>query len=431
MSLSMRTWMCLSKNLRVCYSGRHFSQRQVLESRRTHTESYTTTGYSFDFTKEQQKLKENAKSFAREEILPLAAKYDRAGRYPREILDEAWHRGLTNHHIPKKYGGAGLGTVEECMVAVELGYACSGFTVAVEANSLGSVPLLIGGDEQLKKKYLTMLTEEPTRCAYAVTEPSAGSDVAAIRTRAVKKGDEYILNGSKMWITSAGEADWYFVLARTDCSDVNGDGGKLAANKTLSGFIVEREWPGVTVGRKELNMGQRVSDTRGVTFDDVRIPASNLIGQEGQGFKLAMAAFDQTRPAVAANAIGLAERCLDESVKYVLDGRCELNEHAISNYISNMATGIEGSKAVMYRSAWMIDNGQRNTYYASIAKCMAAEMANKCAADAVELFGLNGLNADYPVEKLMRDAKIFQIYEGTSQIQRIIISRELLNNARQ
>lgn len=271
--------------------------------------------------------------------------------------------------------------------------------------------------------------EEPLVAAYGVTEPSAGSDVGGIKSRAVKKGDEYILNGQKMWITNGGVANWYFVLARTS------DDPKAPASKAFTGFIVEREWAGVTPGRKEINMGQRASDTRGITFEDVRIPKENVLLGEGQGFKIAMGVFDKTRPPVAAGATGLAQRCLDESLKYSLERKTfgvPIAQHqAVQFMLADMAMGVELSRLAFWRAAWEIDQGKRNSYEASIAKCFAADTANKIASDAVQIFGGNGFNSDYPVEKLMRDAKIFQIYEGTSQVQRMIISRNMFERAKQ
>lgn len=265
--------------------------------------------------------------------------------------------------------------------------------------------------------------------AYCVTEPGAGSDVAGIRTRAEKKGDEYILNGQKMWITNGGVANWYFVLARTDSDP------KAPAGKAFTGFIVDADSPGVTPGRKEINMGQRASDTRGITFEDVRVPKENVLGAEGIGFKLAMGAFDNTRPAVAAGAVGLAQRALEEATKYSMErkafGTVIAQHQAVSFMLAEMAMNIELSRLMTIKSAWEVDQGRRNTYYASIAKAFAADIANKAATDCVQIFGGNGFNTEYPAEKLMRDAKIFQIYEGTAQVQRLIIAREWFGLAKQ
>ena len=281
--------------------------------------------------------------------------------------------------------------------------------------------------DELKKKYLGRLTEEPLYCAYAVTEPIAGSDVAGTKTRAVKKGDDWVINGQKMWITNGGVANWYFVLTRTEPEGV-------PAGKAFTAFIVEANTPGVTPGRKEINMGQRASDTRGITFEDVVVSDANRVGEVGQGFKLAMAAFDKTRPMIAAGALGLAQRALDEATRYSLErktmGKPICEHQAVAFLLADMAIGIETARAIMQRATFELDTGGRSSYYSAIAKAYSSDVANKCATDAVQVFGGNGFNSEYPVEKLMRDAKIFQIYEGTSQIQRIVISRTLLANAR-
>jgi len=377
---------------------------------------------NFDLSDDSLMLQELARKFAREEMLPKAAEHDRTMEYPQEIFTKAWELGLVNCHVSEDMGGMGLGCVDSCIIAEEMAYACTGMETAIEANSLGSMPLMLGGSPELQQEYLGRLLAEPIQAAYGVTEPGAGSDVAGLKTKAERVGDEYILNGEKMWITNGGVANWYFVLARTN-QDPN-----CPASRAFSGFIVEREWEGVNPGRKEVNMGQKCSDTRGIRFDNVRVPAKNLIGEEGKGFVYAMGAFDNTRPPVAAAAVGLSQRALDEASKYALErktmGKPIVQHQAISFLLAEMAARTELSRLMTTKSAWMIDQGVRNTYYASIAKLFAGDSANQTATDAVQIFGGNGYNCDYPVEKLMRDAKIFQIYEGTAQIQKLIISRE-------
>ncbi|XP_064649143.1 medium-chain specific acyl-CoA dehydrogenase, mitochondrial-like [Lineus longissimus] len=384
-------------------------------------------GFSFELTDEQREFQTLARKFAREEIIPIAAHHDKTGEYPTEIIKKSWELGLMNGHIPKEQGGLGLGIFDTCMIAEELAYGCTGIATAIEANSLGQMPVILSGNEAQKNKYLGRMIEEPLMCAYCVTEPGAGSDVANIQTKAVKKGNEWVLNGSKMWITNGGYANWYFVLARTDPGQ--------SAGKAMTGFIVDGDSPGLTRGKKEWNMGQRASDTRAINFEDVVVPQENVLGSEGVGFKIAMGAFDKTRPSVASGAVGLAQRALDEATKYAMErktmGKLICEHQAVAFMLAEMAIGIETSRLVMQRSAWEIDQGRRNTYYASIAKALAADVANKCATDAVQIFGGNGFNSEYPAEKLMRDAKIYQIYEGTAQIQRMIISRELLTKAKQ
>ncbi|KAI7868137.1 acyl-CoA dehydrogenase/oxidase [Spinellus fusiger] len=378
-------------------------------------------GMSFGLTEEQKSIQDLTRKFTLEEIIPVAAEHDRTGKYPMEIVKKAWELGLVNTHIEAKYGGSDLKVLDSAIISEELAFGCSGIQTAIEANNLAEAPLVVAGNDAQKKKYLGRMTEAPLVASYGVTEPGAGSDVAGLRTSAVKKGNAWVLNGQKMWITNAGHANWFFVLARTDANASTGKG--------FTGFIVDADTPGIQVGRKEINMGQRASDTRGVTFEDVVVPEENVLGSVGQGFKIAMNAFDITRPLVASGAVGLARRAMEEATKYSLErktmGTHIFNHQAVSFMLADMAIGIESARMMVYASAYMRDNGQKNTWRASIAKVLASEVANKSAADAVQIFGGNGFNTEYPVEKLMRDAKIFQIYEGTSQIQRLIISRGL------
>ncbi|XP_077370763.1 medium-chain specific acyl-CoA dehydrogenase, mitochondrial [Festucalex cinctus] len=388
----------------------------------------TATGFSFEFTDQQREFQQLARKFAREEIVPHAAQYDKTGEYPVPIIKKAWELGLMNGHIAEEYGGMGLSIFDNCLITEELAYGCTGVQTAIEANSLGQMPVIIAGNEAQKTKYLGRMTEEPLMCAYCVTEPGAGSDVAGVKTRAVKTGDEYVVNGQKMWITNGGKANWYFLLARTNLDP------KCPTNKAFTGFIVDADTPGIQIGRKEMNMGQRCSDTRGITFEDVRIPKENVLLGEGAGFKIAMGAFDKTRPPVAAGATGLAQRALDEATAYSLErktfGKVIAEHQAVSFLLAEMAIKVELARMAYQRAAWEVDRGRRNTYYASIAKAFAGDIANQVASDAVQVFGGNGFNSDYPVEKLMRDAKIYQIYEGTAQIQRIIVAREHLAKAK-
>lgn len=381
-------------------------------------------GFSFELSEQQKEFQQVARKFAREEILPAAAEYDRSGEYPMPIIKKAWELGLINGHIPQEYGGMGLSIFDNCLITEELAYGCTGIQTAIEANSLGQMPVILAGNEAQKTKYLGRMMEEPLMCAYCVTEPGAGSDVASLKTRAVKVGDEYVVNGQKMWITNGGKANWYFLLARSNPDP------KCPTSKAFTGFIVEADTPGIIVGRKEINMGQRCSDTRGITFEDVRIPKENVLIGEGSGFKIAMGAFDNTRPPVAAGATGLAQRALEEATNYAMErktfGKFIAEHQAVSFILAEMAMKVELARMAYQRSAWEVDQGRRNTYYASIAKAFAGDIANQVASDAVQVFGGNGFNSEYPVEKLMRDAKIYQIYEGTAQIQRMIIARELL-----
>ncbi len=374
----------------------------------------------FSLTEEQQALQELARKFAREEMAPKAAHHDETGEFPRAVATKAWELGLMNTHVPPEYGGMGLGVLDGCIITEELAWGCTGIATAMEANALASAPVIVAGNEEQKKEFLGRLTSEPLFAAYGVTEPGAGSDVAGIRTKARKVGDEYVIDGSKAWITNGGVANWYFVLAYTDPEK---------KHKGMSGFIVPADTPGITVGKKEWNLGQRASDTRGLTFEEVKVPAKYLLGKEGDGFRIAMAAFDHTRPPVASGAVGLAQRAMDESIKYAKErktfGMPIAAYQAISFMIADMAMQIEAGRHLVRLAAWAIDNGLKNTKYAAMAKAFCADMAMKVATDAVQVHGGYGYSHEYPVEKLMRDAKIYQIYEGTSQIQRLIICKEI------
>lgn len=374
----------------------------------------------FFLNDEQRQIQQLANQFATKEVKPRSAHHDETGEFPRDICAKAWELGLMNTHIPEEYGGMGLGSFEGCLIAEEIASGCTGIGTAMEANNLAEAPVILAGTEEQKKKFLVPMTEELKFAAYCVTEPGAGSDVAGVKTTAKKIGDEYILNGQKMWITNAGVADWYYVLAATDAS---------AGHRGMSAFLVQRDSEGISVGAKEKNMGQRASDTRGVTFEDVKVPANNLLGKEGDGFKISMQAFDHTRPLVASAAVGLARSAMEHALKYSLErhafGQPIFNNQAISFMLADMAKDIDAARMLCWRSAWLIDQGVRNSKEAAMAKAFAADTAMRVATDAVQIFGGYGYSHEYPVEKLMRDAKIFQIYEGTSQIQRVIISKQI------
>ncbi|KAJ1363319.1 hypothetical protein KIN20_023164 [Parelaphostrongylus tenuis] len=379
---------------------------------------------SFDLSDTQKEIQATALTFAKEEIVPVAAKYDESGEFPWDIVKKAHSIGLMNPQIPEQYGGPGMSSLETTLIVEALSYGCTGIQLAIMGPSLGMAPVYIAGNEEQKKKYLGWLASEPVLAAYCVTEPGAGSDVSGVKTKAEKKGDDYVINGQKAWITGGGYAKWFFVLARTDPDP------KAPAGKAFTAFVVDGDTPGIVRGKKEKNIGQRCSDTRTITFEDVRVPSSNVLGKPGEGFKVAMSAFDMTRPGVAAGAVGLSWRALDEAAKYALErktfGTEIANHQAVQFMLADMAVNLELSRLATYRAAHDVDRQVRSSYYASIAKCFAADTANQTATNAVQIFGGNGFNCEYPVEKLMRDAKIYQIYEGTSQIQRIVIARMLL-----
>lgn len=378
----------------------------------------------FSMTDEQKALRDLARDFAKNEMVPKAEHHDQTGEYPMDILKKAWEAGLMNLHIPEAYNGANMGDLDEVIIAEELNAGCSGMATAILANNLALAPVLVGAGDEVLKRFVEPMTHEFKLAAYAVTEPGAGSDVANIRTTAKRVGDEYIINGSKMWITNAGVSDWMFVLAKTDPS---------AGHKGMTGFAVDSKTPGVIVGKKEKNMGQKCSDTRGVTFEEVKVHKSQIVGAEGDGFKIAMTAFDHTRPAVAVGAVGVARAAMEHAIRYANTrnafGKPISANQGISFILAEMARDVEAGRLLCWHAAWLIDNGHRNTYYASIAKAFCADMCVRVCTDAVQVFGGYGFNSEYPVEKLMRDSKIFQIYEGTSQIQRVIISR-FLNEGR-
>jgi acyl-CoA dehydrogenase len=375
----------------------------------------------FQLSDEQRMIRDLARDFAANEILPVAEAYDQSGEFPWPVIKKAQNFEMMNLNIPEEFGGPDLGILEECIVNEELAYACSGIQTTLMLNSLAAWPIILAGSQAQKEHYLSRLAQDGQMAAYALTEPDAGSDVAGIKARAVRHGDTYILNGSKTWITNAPVSDFFIVFAKTDIE---------AHQKGISCFFVEREWPGVTVGEPLEKLGQHAAHTGELFFQDVEIPAENLLGNEGDGFMIAMRVFDRSRPSVSSAAVGVARRAMDESVKYASErtafGKPISYQQGISFKLANMATTIEASRLLVWQSAWLVDNGLPNAKQAAFAKCMAADTVMNAALEAVQIFGGNGYSREYPVEKLMRDAKIYQIYEGTSEIQRVIISRELL-----
>ncbi len=376
-------------------------------------------GISFALTDEQKMLQQLAWDFARTEIAPVAEHYDRTAEFPSPIIQKARAAGLINMNIPAEYGGGGASLIEECLVGEALAWGCSGISTSMMINNLAAIPVIVAGSEAQKKEWLGRMVEGQL-AAYAVTEPAAGSDVAGIQTTAVQGADEYVLKGSKTFISNASHSDFFVVFAYTD---------KAKKYKGLSAFIVERSRPGFSVSKKFDKLGQRASDTAEITLDGVAVPASQRLGREGDGFLIAMQVFDRSRPAVAAAAVGVAQRALDESLKYARERQAfgmPLVEHqAIGYMLADMAMNIEAARLLAWRAAWLVDQGQPNTKFAAFAKAFAADAAMKITTDAVQVFGGYGFMKEYPVEKLMRDCKVFQIYEGTSQIQRNIIAREL------
>jgi acyl-CoA dehydrogenase len=380
--------------------------------------------FDFTLTEEQQALVQTAREFARKEIIPVAGELDRHGEFPRKLLARAWETGLMNAEIPEAYGGLGLGCFDHCLILEEVAYGCAGINTSLAANVLGSMPLLIAGNDDQKQRYLPRLTREPLFAAYCCSEPDAGSDVAGLSTKVARHGDDYVITGQKRWITNGGVASFYTVLATFDRSQ---------RHKGIACFVVDADAPGVRPGREEDKLGQRASNTTDVIFEEVKVPKQNLIGGESDGFKIAMKTFDRSRPWIAAGAAGLIRRALDESRKYALERKTfgvPIAQHqAIQFMLADMAVAYEATRLLMSKAAWMVDNGQIDSIVSSYAKLYGADAAMRAATDAVQIFGGYGYTREYPVEKLMRDAKLLQIYEGTSQIQRIVIARNLFARA--
>ncbi|HSM55103.1 MAG TPA: acyl-CoA dehydrogenase family protein [Candidatus Sulfomarinibacteraceae bacterium] len=378
---------------------------------------------SFRLNDEQKMIRQLARDFSRSEIAPNAEEYDRTHEYPWPIVRKAQELGLTSMNVPEEYGGLGLNLFEEVIVQEELAWGCSGVSTAIAVNGLGLLPILIAGNDAQKEEYCGRLVDGQL-AAYCATEPEAGSDLASIKTTARRENGDYVLNGNKTFISGATVADFYTVFAYTDPS---------VRHKGMSCFIVDRDREGVSVGQPFEKMGQHASDTAEVVFDDVRVPESHLVGQEGQGFMIAMQVFDRSRPATAAGAVGVAQRALDESVRYAKErvtfGKPLWQHQAVGHMIADMAMKVEAARLLVWKSAWDFDSSGNNTMSTAYAKAFAADTAMRVTTDAVQVFGGYGYMAEYPVEKLMRDVKIFQIYEGTSQIQREIVVRELFRKS--
>ena len=379
-------------------------------------------GVSFALTDEQRELRALAREFAEKEIRPKAAEYDEHQTHPADLVAKAHEVGLMNVHVPEEYGGPGLPGFEGMLIGEELSRGCSGIAVSIVANTLGAGPVLVAGTDEQKRTWLPPLLDEPILCSFALTEPDAGSDAARIKTTAERRGGDYVLNGSKMFITNAGHAAWSVVFASTDRSQ---------GHRGLSAFVVPMDADGVTLEKHLDKMGQRATDTSAFALTDVVVPAANRLGEEGDGFKIAMQTLDLTRPGTAAGAVGVAQAAFELARDYARERvtfEVPIAMHQGVNFlIADMATEIEASRLLVWQAAWMLDQGygRRATLYSSFAKRFAADTAMKVTTDAVQVFGGYGYIKEYPVEKLMRDAKLFQIYEGTSQIQRLVIAKEL------
>jgi len=375
----------------------------------------------FSLSDEQKALLEAARRFARERIAPIAAECDREARFPKDVFVEAHQLGLVNATVSPDYGGPGLHELDNALIAEELAWGCTGIQTSMLANTLALTPIVLAGNEAQKKKYLGMLTAEPVFASYCTTEPSGGSDVAGLRTTFRAVGDEFVLSGEKCWITNASLASFYVVFATANPE---------LRHKSIAAFIVDRDSAGLRVGKHEDKLGQRASDTAAVHFEEVKVPKANLLAPEGAGFKLAMETFNQTRPDIGAMAVGLMQRCLDECIAYAKERKTfgvPIAEHQlVQAMLAEMAISTEATRLLYQKAAWNLDHGVRDPIVSSYAKAFGADRAMQTSIDAVQIFGGNGYVRDYPVEKLMRDAKVLQIYEGTSQIQRLVIAKSLI-----
>jgi acyl-CoA dehydrogenase len=374
---------------------------------------------NFELSDEQKLIKNTAREFARREIQPLAAQCDAEARFPMEVLRKAHEVGLLNMTVPVEHGGSGWGALELALVTEELAWACAGITGALGINAIvADVFHCAGSPEQKKLAFGRLLSGEVG--AYALTDPGAGSDVAAIATRAERKADRYILNGAKVWISNAPLAGMFIVFAKTD---------PKAGHKGISAFLIDRDTPGLRVGEPLGKLGQRAAPAAELFFNNAEVPAGALIDGEGAGFMIAMQVFDRSRPMVASLGLGLLQRALDESLEYAKTrqtmGRPIIEHQAIGHKLADMALPTDAARLLVRHAAWLLDSGRRNTLQAAYAKTFAADTAMWAATEAVQIFGGMGYSTEYPVEKLFRDAKVLQIYEGTSEIQRNIIAREL------
>lgn len=374
----------------------------------------------FNLTPEQIEIRDLAMKFAKNEMMPKAGEFDEKAQMPLDILEKAWSLGLVNTCIPSEYGGNGFSAVDSMIITEALAYGCMGMNTAIMANDLALLPIVIGGNDEQKKRFLTPFTEKYKIAAFCLTEPGNGSDAGGLKTLIKEDGDDVIISGNKMWITNAGYADLFVLYGTTD---------PALKHKGITAIVIEKGTPGVEIGKKEDKMGHRCSDTRAITFNNVRVSKKNILGGLNQGWKIAMKTLDHSRPMVAASAVGGAQCAYDHSVKYAKE-RIQFNvpisnHQAIQFMIAEMAMKIEASRLLVHKAAWLLDNHQANTQLASYAKAFAADSCMQITTDAVQIYGGYGYSKEYPVEKLMRDAKLIQVYEGTSQIQRLVIAKEI------
>jgi alkylation response protein AidB-like acyl-CoA dehydrogenase len=386
-----------------------------------------TTGAGYAPSEEHELLRQTVRELAEAKIAPAAADVDANSRFPQEALDALAGAGLHAAHIPDSYGGEGADALAVAIIIEEVARACASSSLIPAVNKLGTVPLLLSGSAELKRQYLPPVARGEAMFSYALSEAGAGSDAAAMKTRAVRDGDWWVLNGTKMWISNAGVSQYYTVMAVTDP-----DRGA----RGISAFVVEKSDPGVSFGAPEKKLGIKGSPTRTVILEDTRIPAGRLIGEEGSGFKTALATLDHTRITIAAQALGIAQGALDYAVGYVKErrqfGQAVADFQGVQFMLADMAMKLEGARQLTYHAAGLSERAMAGeqvptlTFASAAAKCLASDTAMTVTTDAVQLLGGYGYTRDYPVERMMRDAKITQIYEGTNQIQRMVMARQLL-----
>jgi len=377
-------------------------------------------------TEEQKMIKEIARRIAEEKILPVRAEYDEKEQFPWDVVKALAEADLFGVYIPEEYEGMGFGVFELCLVIEELSRVCGGIALAYAGTALGTFPILLFGNEQQKRKYLPPIAKGEKLAAFGVTESGAGSDITTLNTTARKEGDYYILNGTKQWITNGGEAEIYVVIAATD---------KTKGPRGLSAFIVEKGMEGFGFGKKENKLGIRASATRELIFENCKVPIENLLGKEGMGFIITLKNFDASRPGVAAQALGIAQGAFEAAVEYAKQrkqfGQPIISFQAVQHILADMATQIEAARALIYQTARTIDAGSKDySGYSAMCKLFASDVAMRVTTDAIQIFGGYGYMKEYPVEKMFRDAKITQIYEGTNQMQRNFIANDIIKKAK-
>jgi acyl-CoA dehydrogenase len=376
---------------------------------------------SFALTEDQLEYQRMTRQFIAQNVIENAGTWDEESHFPKAEIKAAWDNGLLNLCIPESCGGSGMSLMDTLVISEEVAYGCVGYSTSCMANELALTPIVVGADQAQKEKFLKPFMSDFRLASFCLSEPGAGSDAAGIRTTATRDGDSWVIDGQKQWITNATYADFYTVFATVD---------REAGHRGITLFAVPRDTPGITVGPHENKMGQRCSDTAPISFDKVRVPADHCIGGPGKGWKIAMRTLDFSRPLVAISAVGVAQRALDEAIAYAKErqtfGKPIIHHQAIAFKLADMAAKVQAARLLSYEAAWRTDNDMPANKEASFAKAMAADWGMEICTEAVQIFGGYGYTKEYPVEKLMRDAKLMQIYEGTSEIQRIVISRELM-----